>query len=598
MKKSTLTLLALTSVVTSASALIDLPRASAQSSAQSPVQSPVQPQTPPAQAPATAPAALGPIATTIRSLLESGTEFTIGTTKINGATLKKLYALRNFRPYWTTNSGVTTLGLSAQDMLENESEYHGFNGKHYFTADAEARLQATEATRLAEMDILLSNGYVMLANNMASGRINPKDRSQNLADIELSPQPPPKLEYINNAIKDVESMQQGIRNLAPFTLAYVKLLQTLVALKNAQSWGGWPALKDRTVIRPGMSHENVFGIRVRLVDMGALPKEQRKNRSSVYDDDMVRGVMRLQKATFKAQDGIIGNDTYNILLVPLEKRIVQTKANLERWRLLPRNLGERFLFVDLGRQELDIMEGNNLIGRMKVVVGKDLNGTPTMIDSIRRIIVNPYWRAPKSIVVKEMIPAYQSDRSYFRRNRIRILSSRGEVDPATIDWSRYSMQSPPPYEFRQDPGEENSLGVLKFTLNNAHAIYMHDTNHKEAFNRSIRYLSHGCIRLEKPLALASYLLADQGYDQYQIQDEIELGGIEKSLSLTKSMRVYIFGTTMVAYSDGTVAFGEDVYKQDQRIVDAMNGIHSRDPVVQPTSTAQEQATVQVTPAAQ
>jgi L,D-transpeptidase YcbB len=347
-------------------------------------------------------------------------------------------------------------------------------------------------------------------------------------------------------------------------------------------------------LKPGMAHANVYAVRVRLVDMGALDKSQRQNKTSVYDNEMVKGVQRLQKALFKAQDGVIGPATYQILSVPLESRIVQTKANLERWRLLPRDLGDRFLFVDLGRQELDLMENNKLVDRMRVVVGKDLNGTPTMIDSVRNVIVNPYWRPPKSIVVKELIPAYLRDSSSLERTNMKVLTSRGPINPEMVDWTKYSMENPPPYEFRQDPGESNSLGVLKFSLNNAHAIYMHDTNHKEAFNRSVRYLSHGCIRLQKPMALASYLLRDQGYDENALQDMIaDPSNVAKSVKVAKPIKVYIFGTTMVAYSDGTVAFGEDIYKQDQRIVDAMNGVHSNAPNVTAPSVQLERDTTRV-----
>lgn len=524
-------------------------------------------------------------------------DLVIGSTPVNVARLRRLYVLRGFKPFFVRGAALAPLAGNVREMLSNEAEYHGFSSRLYFTHDTESRMTAQDPQRLAEAEILLTNGYTSLCFDMASGRINPKDKSQNLADIELTPPPPPKLELINQALGgDVNSMEQGFRNLAPHTTGYVALLKTLVALKRAERQGGWPDLQDRSVLNPGVSHPNVYPIRVRLVDMGALPRDQRDNTSAIYDPEMAAGVKRLQRALFKSQDAVIGKDTYEILTVPLADRIVQTKANLERWRLLPRELGNRFLFVDLGRQELDVMENNERKLTMRVVVGKDANGTPTMNDWVHEVIINPYWRPPRSIVVKEIIPAMLKDSSYLARNRMRVLSRNGEINPQSVDWSRYSMTNPPPYEFRQDHGERNALGVLKFNLTNAHAIYMHDTDHKEAFNRSIRYLSHGCIRLEKPFDLAAYLLADQGYDIGTVQDAVATdGNIAKPIKLRERVRVYIFGTTMVAHRNGVVAFGNDIYKQDQRIVDAMNGVNSALPSVQAPSVQLDRETVRLQP---
>ena len=563
-----------------------------------------RPLAPPPQLVDNTPAAPAPtnelnaIGLAIQSQLSRSGDITIGSQQLNSAQVRQLYSLNANHPYLVDENGLTPLGIAVQAMITREAEFHGFERENYFTADTQSRLASKDPRTLAQLDILLVNGYASLAKDMASGRTNPKDPSQNLADIELTQQPAPKASTLHNALSsDPAAMQAGIRSLSPHTISYVKLLEVLEVMQNARKAGGWPALGDRSTIHQGETNANVPGIRMRLVDMGLMPKEERSNTSSVYDDAVVKGIMRLQKVMFLPKvDGIAGAQTYSVLSVPLEDRIVQIKANLERWRLLPRDLGSKFLFVDLGRQALDVMVDNKLVERMRVVVGRDLNGTPTMIDSVQRININPYWRAPKSIVTKEMIPHYLQDQSYFEKNHIRIISSRGEIDPSQIDWSNYSVDNPPPYEFRQDTGPENSLGVLKFSLNNAHAIYMHDTDHKEAFLEAVRYMSHGCIRLQKPLDLAAYLLQDQGIDKAAIQAMIaNPDNLDKPIKLTTPMRVYIFGTTMVTYNDGSVGFGEDVYKQDQRIVDALTGRHRNAAVVPATSQAQDSATVQVAP---
>lgn len=535
--------------------------------------------------------------------------------QLDSSRLRALYQLRNFRPIWVNEQGPTNLGSDLKNILNDESEQRGFDRRYYWFNSTESRFGAKDAASLAELDLLMTAGYMDYASNLAKGRVDPKDETQNLRDIEFPANPAPTNAELLAIAANSRSLYGGLERLEPNFTNYLKLKDTLWNLKNAESFGGWPAFQGMPVLKFGMKHPNVVAVRVRLVDMGALDRAQRKNSDTTYDATMMQAVMRLQQVMFQKPDGMVGPSTYQMLNVPLEDRIDQTRANLERWRLLPRTLGEpcpsktdcstwtnRFVFVDLGRQELDVLENNKPVMRMKVVVGRDLRQTPTMQDRIMNVVINPYWTAPTSIVLKDILPKLRSNPNYLSAMHMRILQGNRQLsddEVQSINWAQYTparlddiehQRLSFPWTFREDPGPQNSLGVLKFNLTNSHAIYMHDTNERWRFKQNIRYYSSGCIRLEDPLGLAQYLLADKGYDSQRIQTEIDNpeNKAHPVIPLSKPVKVYIMATTMTAYTKtdadaGIVAFREDVYKQDKRIVDAMDGLRVEKSTYDPTS---------------
>jgi L,D-transpeptidase YcbB len=530
----------------------------------------------------------------LRATIERGGRIQIGRTIVDLDLLKRLYSIRGYQPIWIDAQGPLPLARTLQTVLNDMAPLRGLQGSHYWSSDAYPRELTTDFYYLVEYELLLSQGYIHYGRDLATGRINPKDPALNLADIELTRRNFTNFDLLNNAVKYPNEFVQMIHSLEPQSASYIQLMSLLTRLKRAENSGGWSDLRTDVTLRPGEAHPNVPGIRMRLVDFGALPPERRSDMSQVYDTEMARVIKRIQKVHFSTPDGVIGRDTYRILATPLQNRISQVRANLERWRLLPRTFGtpndprNRYVFVDLGRQEMDVVENNQLVDRMKVIVGRDLRQTPTMVDFITEVVVNPYWFVPKSIIVRDMIPAMKNDPNYLQSKNIRILGMR-EGQERTIDWSQYTLESPPPFTFRQDPGPKNSLGVLKFSLTNAHAIYMHDTDNPSLFSREQRYLSSGCIRLERPRDFASYLLKDVNISRNDIDDLIQDPKVvAHKLSLPMRIRTYIVGSTITLYRDGIAAFVEDVYKQDNRIVDALDGRRSQEPVVQATSQVQAQ----------
>jgi murein L,D-transpeptidase YcbB/YkuD len=199
----------------------------------------------------------------------------------------------------------------------------------------------------------------------------------------------------------------------------------------------------------------------------------------------------------------------------------------------------------------------------RVIVGEPDWPTPQLDGMISRIVVNPYWNVPKSILRKEIIPRMQRDPGYLARENIRVFSGwhaqARELDPAAIDWSGPAA---PIYRLRQDPGPQNALGKFKFTFDNSQSIYLHDTQSRRLFNRSARDLSHGCVRVERPFELARLLLEGQGRWNAAALKHVVARGDNHWITLERPIPVHLVYWTAWADEDGRAHFRRDIYNQD------------------------------------
>lgn len=542
---------------------------------------------------ATAPTVHPQLMESLKALL---TKNKVSSTQIKQNYLKSIYQLNADRPFWVDGVGLNALGLKLVELLGKDPDKQGLLVSYYVTDDLRLHLdQAKSSMRaLAELDVLLTHAFATYLTDLSTGRIQPKDPSQNVQDIEMKKNPAPDSKNIYALITAPEGLSSAIDKSQPQTLTYQHLVKALERLQEAKKIGGWPAFsKKRPTLRPGMSHSNVPAIRVRLTDLGYLDSSRRQDSSTLYDAELAEAVILYRSRNFLGDGADIGTATFKALDLPLDKAIEQIRSNMEKWRFFPRTPPRRYLFVDMGRQELDIMEDNILIDRMRVVVGRQMNGTPTMTDKITSVVVNPYWFPPAGIVVKEIIPHMLNDSGYLSRTKMRIFrKGEGELSPDEIDsigWRKYTAASLP-YQFRQDSGPNSALGLLKFNLTNAHSIYMHDTDSRNAFERDVRYLSHGCIRLQRPKDLATYLLKDQGITIEQLEAKFQDATIKAQQYPIPPIATLILGTTVTTYPDGVIVLGPDPYGQDARVIAAMDGRVLAIPLVAPLSLQDSTAT--------
>ncbi|MFP5288813.1 MAG: murein L,D-transpeptidase, partial [Thermoanaerobaculia bacterium] len=268
------------------------------------------------------------------------------------------------------------------------------------------------------------------------------------------------------------------------------------------------------------------------------------DRPEVFDAVLEEAVRDFQERHGLKADGIAGASTLAELNRPAEDQILKIEVNLERWRRwrqTPADLGERHILVNIAAFRLDAIEDGRSVLDMRVIVGRPDTRTPVVSSAIERVVLNPSWYVPKSIASKEIWP---KGRSYLRRNGFEVL---------------------PDGRLRQKPGPNNSLGQVKFRFPNRFGVYLHDTPSRSLFDRAVRALSHGCVRVERPADLANWVLRDHPeWSEEAVQAALDAGR-ERSVEIPEPIPVHIGYWTAWVDDQGTLRFGPDVYDQDRDV---------------------------------
>ena len=244
--------------------------------------------------------------------------------------------------------------------------------------------------------------------------------------------------------------------------------------------------------------------------------------------------------------------------------LMQLKMNLERWRWAPRDLGDRYILINVPAYQMQVMEGNEPKLAMRVIVGRPDNQTPLFSDEMTYVVFSPYWNIPPDILRNETLPRVAKDPDYLRRNNMEVVGTSGDVvDASAIDWS--DQDEIKGLRFRQAPGPENALGLVKFIFPNHFNVCLHDTPADGLFFKEKRALSHGCIRVEDPVALAQYVMRDR---PEWTADRIQLAmnaNEEKTVTLKHKLPVHIGYWTAWVEPDGhTVRYTDDPYGIDPK----------------------------------
>lgn len=271
-------------------------------------------------------------------------------------------------------------------------------------------------------------------------------------------------------------------------------------------------------------------------------------------------------------DGAVGAATIAAMNVPVVYRIRQITLAMERWRWLPRDLGQRYIRVNIANFKLMVIENDRVQLAMKVIVGQTYRKTPVFSGKMTYLVLNPYWHVPHNIVVKDKLPQMQKDPGYLAKNNFKIFEGWGaaakQIDPHTIEWSKITPKTFK-YRLRQDPGSNNALGRVKFMFPNEYNIYLHDTPSRELFTKTSRVFSSGCVRLESPIELAEFLLKDDPrWNRETILAAIDKNE-ERSVTLRQPINVYILYFTVLVDENGQIEFRNDIYGRDKKLAEAL-----------------------------
>jgi murein L,D-transpeptidase YcbB/YkuD len=245
---------------------------------------------------------------------------------------------------------------------------------------------------------------------------------------------------------------------------------------------------------------------------------------------------------------------------------------MERWRWLPQDFGRRYILINVADFSLEVVEGEHPVMSMRVVVGRQYRRTPVFSDNMTYLVLNPSWYVPANIAGQDILPKIQENPEYLSRQRIRVFRGSGseapEVDPATVEWSQLRAQTLP-YTFRQDPGPDNALGRVKFMFPNRFNVYLHDTPAPDLFTKTTRAFSSGCIRVEKPIELAAYVLGGNPAWTREALVAAIRSGETQTVRLPQPIPVHLVYWTAWVDGSGVLQFREDVYGRDRVLDEAL-----------------------------
>jgi murein L,D-transpeptidase YcbB/YkuD len=331
-------------------------------------------------------------------------------------------------------------------------------------------------------------------------------------------------------------------------------------------------------IVPGDRHATIPALRTLLAALGDLPADAPPpppKLANLYDHPLADAVRRFQARHGLPADAVIGAGTWSALAVPPEVRARQIALTIERLRWLPELGDAPFILVNVPSYRLWVIPSAITDGEpvltMNVVVGQALDKqTPLLASELTNIVFRPYWNVPKSIAEKEIAPSLAKDPEYLAKNDMELVASWGS-DAAVIPFApeRIPQLASGAIRVRQRPGPRNSLGAIKFVFPNDESVYLHGTPMQSLFKRSRRALSHGCVRVEDPVTLATYLLREEPAWAKEKIVAATSAATNRWVEIDPPMPVLLFYATALPRPDGTVAFADDIYGLDEPLAKAL-----------------------------
>ena len=530
--------------------------------------------------------------------------------------LKEYYQYNNYDLYWMNENSMKEIAIYLLDKIKNDPVLKPYaNNIFKLNEVAEKLTQLDKNTNktqesLITIDFMLTELYDKYMTYILKGSIDWKAFEEKLSMIKKETEINAQWDKYSLIKNPKMLLKKAVENndLASvfkevdFNYPNVeKLILAINDLEAISANGGYAKIPEIKSLRIGETSEIVKALRTRLSQSKDLIKtcENTVNVENIvtnnttngnpenteaiqnnipkeaiscenyFDEDLKTAVISFQKNHGLYADGIVGSLTQKFLNMSANEKIEQIRINLERMRFLPRNLGEKYLIVNIPEFKLKLIEDHTVKLSMNVVVGERKHPTPIFSDNMSYIVLNPKWNIPESITKKEIIPKLIKDPNYLASKGIDIYSSwhpesekmntQDIIDAFILE----DLDSMPNFRLTQSPSSENPLGRMKFIFPNKHAVYMHDTPAKSLFSNARRAYSHGCIRLSKPQELLNIIASeDKSLDLGKI-DSILKETNEKSIGLSKKIPVHLVYLTSWVDEEGQLQFREDVYNYDK-----------------------------------
>ncbi len=438
------------------------------------------------------------------------------------------------------NYGLETrlYAINTLQNLKKELDTIQLNDKKYTTA--------------MELEVLLTHYYMLHGKHLNYGILD------SISNVSLLPRKKFNIDlptYLYKAYK-ADSIIEKLFDLQPKHAEYHNLQKGLVKF-----------LENNNLSTEDVDVQNFRVDSLKAIIQAKKALVLHQYLPEIHNDSLYfNALTRFQSEHGLKPDSLIGKNTAKALSISTYRYYKQIVANLERWRWRE-DWSSNYIFTNIPSYKMQLIKDGKQVREHKVVVGKFKNQTPEIIDTLEYIITYPYWNVPRKISVKEILKKAQKDSTYLTRNNYEVLTySRETLDPNSINWKEINNNSFK-YLIRQRGGSSNALGLVKFIFPNKHAIYMHDTPSKSLFYKENRAYSHGCVRIDKALDLANYILKSDNnkYTNDSVYKYIKKKK-EKAMLLNTKIPIYIYYFTTNADSSGTITFYNDVYKKDEKLI--------------------------------
>ena len=548
----------------------------------------------------------------IKSLLTKNYESLL-ISKIN---LENYYYTNDFKPYWIDEKGIKDIGLSLLNKIKNDPVLKPHVSQLFRLDEVMNTLNSLDKSNpkylenLLRIDFMLTELFDRYVTYLTKGSIKWSAFEEKLTELEKETEIKASWDkYSLNKdskllLKKVIEKNDLSSVLDEIDFNYPQSKELVLAigeLEKVSAKGGYTKIPESKSLRVGDVSQTLPFLRKRLFESNDLTVQCKNNIEAknlitynintnenslnevnpeieklstncenIFDEDLKNAVISFQKKHGLSSDGVVGGQTQRFLNISADKKISIIRLNLERMRWLPRDLGEKYLLVNVPEYKLRLYENNHIILNMAVIVGDKKFPTPIFSDKMSYVVLNPSWNIPDSIAKNEIIPKLLKDPNYLADKGIDIyagwngtpekVDSKNIIDGAILEDEEYLKN----FRFSQTSNHDNPLGKIKFMFPNKYSVYIHDTPAKSLFANARRAYSHGCIRLSKPEELLSTIAnEDKNLDILKANEILSSKVSEKSIGLDKKIPIHIIYLTSWVDENGVLQFREDIYNFDK-----------------------------------
>ena len=481
--------------------------------------------------------------------------------------LREFYQPAGYAPAWVQGATPSPQAFAMIDMFRNAWK-KGLEPEDYDASRWNGRLHSLQNSNsdASVFDVALTVSTMRYVSDLRIGRINPKHFQFGLT-VEQKKYDLAK--FLRDQLLSASDISAVLDAIEPPFATYSRTEQALARyVQLAREDDGENLPTPPEPIDPGQTYAGVPRL-VRLLTLfGDLPPGTQPHDSQIYDATLAEGVRRFQRRHGLDDDGRIGPATIKQLNVPLSDRVRQLQLTLERWRWLPTEFSAPPIIVNIPDFRLRALDENNKVAlEMRVVVGKAMSTqTPVFTRDMTFIVLRPYWNVPPGILRRSTMPAIKRDRNYVAKQNFEITTLDGKVvTSGPVSDDVLAQLQAGKLAIRQKPGANNALGLVKLMFPNEYSVYLHSTPSTELFSQSRRDFSAGCIRVEKPAELTTWVLRNNpGWTLDRVQQGMQSGKDNVTVTLARVVPVFIVYGTAIAY-ENEVHFYDDIYGHDRKL---------------------------------